>query len=197
MNQWDFVYAWNYKQPDKKVRTRFLHRLDGIKPSNICVSPDTLDTYPKKINLRRYDMAVPVDSNKPSTMPTKQTPPTPVQIAVSILAVLYAIMAYTQYVSTENISYLVSKHYDLAWKVSGIEIKSDDTANQLMLSLENQYWEERFDAANIAEEAGLEGYRKMVLINPDLHVVRLSNLDGDEISVNYLTKVITTHGVDY
>lgn len=130
-------------------------------------------------------------------MPTKQTPPTPIQIAVSILAILYAIMAYTQYVSTENISSLVSKHYDLAWKVSGIEIKSDDTANQLMLSLENQYWEERFDAANIAEEAGFEGYRKMVLINPDLHVVRLSNLDGDEISVNYLTKVITTHGGDY
>lgn len=101
-----------------------------------------------------------------------------------------AILAYQIYSTNSSLEYLDDK-------VSRIEIKSNDTANQLMLSLENQYWEERFDAANIAEEAGFEGYRKMVFINPDLHVVRLSNLDGDGISVNYLTKVITTHSVDY
>lgn len=66
-----------------------------------------------------------------------------------------------------------------------------------MLSLENQYWSEIYDAIDIAEEAGFEDYHKMVLINPDLHVVRLSNLDGHKISVNYLTKVITTHSGDY
>lgn len=66
-----------------------------------------------------------------------------------------------------------------------------------MLSLENQYWLEIADAVRISDEAGFDSYHKMVLINPDLHVVRLMNLDGDEISVNYLTKVITTHSVDY
>lgn len=92
---------------------------------------------------------------------------------------------------------LQSKYTTLSDDVSHIRIKSDDTANQLMLSLENQYWSEIYDAVDIAEEAGFEGYRKMVLINPDLHVVRLSNINGDEISVNYLTKIITTHSVDY
>jgi hypothetical protein len=64
LKQWDWVYAWNYKYPDKKTYTRFLHRLDNIKPSNICVSADTVDTYPQKVNLRRYDMVAPAKEQR-------------------------------------------------------------------------------------------------------------------------------------
>lgn len=62
LKQWDFVLAWNYKQPKHKVYTRFLHRLEGITPPNVCVSPQTLETYPKKIHLARFDMVVPAEA---------------------------------------------------------------------------------------------------------------------------------------
>ena len=129
-------------------------------------------------------------------MPTKTTTekdiPPNFAWAISMIVIIIALCTL-HYSHTWEMSELNQVYTDLNYKVSRIEIKSDDTANQLMLSLENQYWEERFNSANIAEEAGFEGYRKMVLINPDLHVVRLSNLNGDELSVNYLTKGITPY----
>lgn len=95
--------------------------------------------------------------------------------------------------TSDDVSHLTKQHYNLAWKVSGIEIKSDDTANQLMLTIENQYWQEYNMALEIAENAGYDRYHKLVLINPSLNIVRLSDAFGNEISVNIDTKVITTY----
>ncbi len=197
MNQWDWVYAWNYKQPDKKVRTRFLHRLDGIKLSNICTSPDTTATYPKKVNLRRYDMVVPEDQRvhvPDSLYNTMQTSTQSKQnswlfLVLFILAISSLILAMN---SREDIQLLQWSQSEVMQKVSGIEIKWDDMANQLMLSIENQYWQEIQTAVDIANDAGYP-HRKVVLINPSMSIVRLMDSNHSEISVNIQTKVITTY----
>lgn len=95
--------------------------------------------------------------------------------------------------TSDDVSHLTKQHYSLAQKVSGIEIKSDDTANQLMLTIENQYWAEYTTAIEIAKGAGYYRYHKLVLINPSLNIVRLGNISGEEISVNIDTQVITTY----
>lgn len=61
-----------------------------------------------------------------------------------------------------------------------------------MLSIENQYWQEIQTAVDIAYEAGYP-HRKVVLINPGANIVRLMDSDYSEISINIVSKVITTY----
>jgi len=199
IKQWDFVYAWNYDNPKQKVRTRFLHTLDNTTPANICVAPHTLDKYPKDYHLRRYDKVVPEDSrvHLPDSMYQKATKEEEIPnfawafSAITIIAVVF--MTYVVYNARSAVDDIRKEHYELRGTVSDIRIKSDDTANQLALSIESQYWYEIKEAIEIAVDAGYNGYTKLVFINPSLNTLRLSNIDGSEIQVNIETKVITTY----
>lgn len=61
-----------------------------------------------------------------------------------------------------------------------------------MLSIENNYWQEINTAIDIASEAGYP-HRRLVSINPNLNIVRLAHTDYSEITVNIVSKVITTY----
>lgn len=111
----------------------------------------------------------------------------------ALVIILFSTSLYLNHQTSNVMDDLVHSHQELRWKVAGIEIKWDDMANQLMLDIEYLYSSEIQTAINIAHDADFKDYRKLVLINPSLNIVRLSNIDHQEITVNIETKVVTTY----
>lgn len=113
---------------------------------------------------------------------------------IIFLAIAIGWSLFVTYDNRSNHQDLKEKHYDLAWKVSGIEIKWDDTARQQEAIIRDIYRIEILDAIDIASQAGFDhtifvevsGYQV-------IDTVRLRDTHGSEIEVNVQSKVITTY----
>ena len=118
----------------------------------------------------------------------------PTQISVVILLIFSFIHFFLAYKTDASLSTLSEKHYQLAWRVSGIEIQSQDATTQQIDMLRDLYYSDFMDAIGIATRAGYEDYNKLVSISGYMNEVHLRHYQtGDEIIVNVKSKTIIIH----
>lgn len=198
--QGDWVYAWNFKTPDKKVKTRFLHTMDGINRSNICVNPLTIDWYPKQINTIRYDMIASAKDWIPNTPKAetyaKSEQPIDTQNYIGHIWLLFILLIgtwiYMGFNSprTDITDSLFERVHDTEMKTSELSIKVRDDSDQLSELVEDYYSGEYEQAREIANENGYVRYYHFVWVR-DGKIVRLSDSFDSEIEINIYSKVIT------
>lgn len=111
-----------------------------------------------------------------------------------LMCMLFWLSMYFTQSTADNMTELAGKHYDLAWKVSGIEIKWDDTDKQQKDIIRDIYRSEILEAINIAHQSWFN-HTQFVYVTwyQDIDTVRLKSTDWSEIEVNIQTKVITTY----
>lgn len=112
---------------------------------------------------------------------------------ITIITMILVWFSWLTYDARSDIQDLHAKHYDLAWKVSGIDIKTDGAIQQQRDMVTDIYASEIEEARSLARSAMHDEYLDFISIGwLNMNVVRLGNsLDHTEIEVNIKSKVIT------